>query len=88
MNRLLPALITYGLIGLAFAFDSRADECEDFAYLVEALNRAEQHQRPGISAAWKRMTGDRDKIELITKAYAFVAAGGSEGEAWKQCESY
>lgn len=89
MIRWLPALIAYSVIVVALLFqDAKATGCEDFAYLVEALNRAEKHQRPALSAAWTRAVNDRDKIEIITRAYAFVAAGGSEGQAWKQCESY
>lgn len=86
--RFLPAVVTYGLIALAFSIDSRADDCEDFARLVEALQRAEEHQRPALSAAWKRAVHDKNKVQLIAKAYAFVSDGGSEGQAWKQCKTY
>lgn len=89
MNRWLPALIAYSAIVVAMLInDAKADQCSDFARLVEALTRAEEHQRPGLSAAWKRMVNDKKKIEIITRAYAFVAAGGSEGSAWKQCTTY
>ena len=89
MTRWLPALITYAVIGLALCFhDAKAEECSDFAYLVEALNNAKPHQRPALVEVWRGLTDDNKKIQLITRAFSFVSSGGTEGQAWKQCKTY
>lgn len=88
MIRWLPALITYTVIGLAlYCHKARADDCTDFAVLVEVL--IEQQDKESTRDAWMRQVrGDMQKTQLVTRAYQFVADGGSEGQAWQQCESY
>lgn len=77
------------LLMLLFAAAASADDCQDWAKLVDGLVPLTQEERKDMTLRWAEMSrGDIVLLRKIYKAYHFASNGGTSDEAWRQCVSY